>query len=227
MVLILFVFICVVGAIIAYNWKEPKNVFEEIYAAEMHAAKYKQYTPLSNTEYFDEAIADYVDYNAKRLKSTTVKESPKDTSQYSLGVEFLNHLGEKSPLGRAPGLRQKSVDIKSRFVYHDIDIKVYYLYILSNEGDAESLKKYVRDEGLSIYITGSFEGTKLRGYKEFASYGIVEDELDDRIKQDLSNILNYWIDNYVNSKFQRDEFGLYEVIDNEIVEKHRGVFAEV
>jgi cytochrome c-type biogenesis protein CcmE len=38
--------ICIIGAIIVYKVREPKNLFEEIYAAEIHAARTRKPTPL-------------------------------------------------------------------------------------------------------------------------------------------------------------------------------------
>jgi len=84
--LLLLVVICIISGIIAYKNNQPKNVFEEIFYAEMDAAQVndkldqvqkkidsatsktlkknvssgtKRNTPLSNTEYFDVSVANF------------------------------------------------------------------------------------------------------------------------------------------------------------------------
>jgi len=96
----------------------------------------------------------------------------------------------------------------------DVNIKFKYQYILSSDGDSENNFSYIpHDEGLYVSITGFIEGRELMNVKDFASYGISETYLKEQSEQQLQNLLNYWVDNYPDSKFKHDEFGTYEIVD--------------
>jgi hypothetical protein len=194
-VLLSLVVVCVIGtitALVVNQREEPKNVFEEMYYAEMDAAKLnaslaegqtKQKTPLSNTEYFDETIA-AIDYDGGESTSSTVKELPKEGSPYTLLVADLTHRYTTPPFSfpfeKGYDLMQKIVKIENRFLYHDTDIIIEYWYTLFSDG-YDSFDKKPKKEGLSISV------------------------------KSVINVLNYWIDNYPQSKFSRDDFGMYEI----------------
>jgi hypothetical protein len=152
--------------IIAYKNNQPKNIFEEIYNAEMHAAWWKENTPLSNTEYFNGAVGtvEATDFGGTRHKSLTVKESEQKSSPYMLEVQHQTH--KNNPWGSE--LKQKKVNIKSRFVYRNVDLKIYYQYVFAIEGSPEAFSDFAKEEGLAIYITGFVKGDILRGYKDFS-----------------------------------------------------------
>jgi hypothetical protein len=86
--------ICLISGVIVYKNNQPKNIFEEIYHAEMHAAWWKENTPLSNTEYFKYAVAGYIEYSEGKLTSSTAKEVQKDDSLYTLAATYLTYRGD-------------------------------------------------------------------------------------------------------------------------------------
>jgi hypothetical protein len=218
------VVVCVIGAITALvvnQREEPKNVFEEMYYAEMDAAEMnsklaegqtKQKTPLSNTEYFDEVSAEYLDYRAKEFKEVTVKEAPKEASPFTFSAVNPIHMHPKSPFGQDPRLTQKIVKIESKFLYSDVNIEMNYGYLLFSEGTLEPLYGFSLDKGLHISFVGTVEGNELNSFEDFQTIGVSETELKERITQDLEHILNYWVDNYRESKFKHGEFGEYEIV---------------
>jgi hypothetical protein len=226
-VLLSLVVVCVIGAITALvvnKREEPRNVFEEMYYAEMDVAEMnsklaegqtKQKTPLSNTEYFDEVDAEYIDYSYRDLRSLSVKESPKEESPYALKIEYVTHRNTESPFSM-PGdveytLKQKIVQIDSEFFYHGVKIELKYRYIVFREGRYDSVYKvYAEEEGLYTYYSGSIAGKELTSIEEFSSVGISEEELSSQLQQNLDKILNYWVDNYPNSKFKGNDFGMYD-----------------
>jgi len=212
------VIICTIGAITVHITNEPKNVFEEMYVAEMYAAKYKQWTPLSHTEYFNEAIGAYTEYQSKKVKSSTFTETPKDTSPYKLEAEDKTLRDTKSlfcvPFDKSCGIRQKRIRIDSTFLYRDVKIEIQYQYILFSDGDYKDADYNAsKEQGLYIYFSGIVGENRLGDTKDFSTYGIQEGELRERIEEDLSNILNYWVDNYADTKFKHDDFGAYEVVE--------------
>jgi len=208
--------ICIIGtitAIILYNGvNESKNVFEEMYYAEMNAAKLHQNTPLSNTEYFDEAPADYVKYKGGKLSTLSVKELPKDSSSYTLVAEDMVYRGDNSPFW-SEVFKQKILKIDSNFLYRDIIINMQYWYILCNQDNFQgTFYESLKDRGLYVSITAVVNGRRETSLEEFSTYGIKENELSYQITQDLETILKYWVDNYPASKFNTDYFGEYEIV---------------
>jgi hypothetical protein len=82
------------------------------------------------------------------------------------------------------------------------------------EGEFEGeFSTFQKEEGLYISVRGSIAGHELTTLEDFADYGLTESELKDKAQQDLDYILNYWVDNYPDSKFKHDEFGAYEIVE--------------
>jgi len=210
---LIFLVICLIGGVITiYKMNEPKNVFEEIYVAEMSAAEQHQNTPLSNTEYFHEAVAVSTDYTGNEFTNLDVKETPKESSPYKLSVAYLTDWGPKSPVWGGNDLIKKSVKIESVFLYHNVEVEIEYQYILYN---GRVFERFTDKEGLYISVRGAIPDRKLIGFQDFYTYyGIPEDELGAQVEQNINHILNYWVDNYPESKFKRDDFGTYEIIEN-------------
>jgi hypothetical protein len=201
--------IFIIGGVTIHKLNEPKHVFEEIYKAEMHAANYKQHTPLSNTEYFKEQVAEYLNYDGGKLKTATVKESPKEDSIYTVEVKHSTRMGDGWS-----AQKQKIVDIDSMFRFRDIDINTHYHYILSSKGSAQgTLFDELMVEGLYVSFANSVSGRRISKYEDFfIYYGITEAELREQIDVNLRHILNYWVDNYADTKFKHDDFGAYEIV---------------
>jgi len=227
MMLTCVVFLLAIGAItsiIIYNINEPKNVFEEIYYAEMDAAKSKKktQTPLSNTAYFKETTAK-IDFKERNPQTLSVKELPKNTSPYTLCVEDLTYLNTTS-LFWMPGIKdyellEKSVNITSKFVYHAVEFNIKYHYLLFSDGESDSYYAFPQEKGLYVSVTGSGKGRELITYEDFLAYGIEETELKDRIQEDIGHLLAYWVENYPNSKFSNDKVGGYEIINKKYFSK--------
>jgi len=219
MMLTCVVFLLAIGAItsiIIYKINEPKNVFEEIYYVEMDAAKSKRYTPLSNTEYFNASASTITDYKKGAFTTETVEEVAKDNAPYTLLVQDVIYMNTTT-LFWLPGVKeydlmQKIVKLEHRFLDHGIDIKIEYRYLLFSDGTVRAPLYDDSKEGLSIQVTGSIEGNNLTTFQEFNVYGIEENRLKDKIDQGLKYFLNYWVDNYAKSKFNHDDFGLYEIV---------------
>jgi hypothetical protein len=219
-ILLSLVVVCVIGtitALVVNQREEPRNVFEEMYYAEMDAAEMnsklaegqtKQKTPLSNTEYFDETIA-AIDYDGGESTSSIVREVPKEDSRYDLLALYFTIMGEKSPMGRGPDEVKKIVRIENWFWYQDVKIEIEYHYVLFN---GRGFKRYFDKEGLSISVGSVINGRNVYGYQDLSSYGIQEDELRKQVEENLTNMLNYWVDNYPQSKFNGDDFGMYEIV---------------
>jgi hypothetical protein len=179
---------------------EPKNLFEEIYNAEMHAAKTRQQTPLSNTEYFHAAPANNRKLSIDKRAEVSIKELPKDNAPFVIEVRRKEYVDKKG-FWSADVLTVKNVTIKSKFEYQWVDIELEYLYQLPSEGKYGDIEADSRSEPkLSISYSGSVDGRKLKSYKEFESFGVAQDEL---IKH------NYWVDNYPHSRFKPVEVGAY------------------
>jgi hypothetical protein len=190
----------------------------------------KRNTPLSNTEYFDVSVAN-LDDKGGRLRTRTAKELPKEGSPYAVTAEWRTYRDHRAPIW-IPGdkeydLMQKSVKVENRFWYRDIDVKIQYQYVITREGDFEdTFGNFQEETGLYISITGVIAGNELTSLEDFAVYDISGAELKERSEKSLENFLNYWVDNYSKSRFNRDDFGQYELVGPEVVEKQRGVFAE-
>jgi len=207
--------LCVISAITAYtlyklsNTSEPKNVFEEMYYAEMGAAEKQQATPLSNTEYFSETTAEYIEYQGKDFTTSTVKEMAKEASPYMLSVEYITLMAEKSPMGSGADEVKRKVNIKNNLWYREVKVEIEYQYILFN---GRGYNRFSNEEGLYISFTAFVEGRRETRLEKFPTYGILEEDVKERIKKDLYHILNYWVDNYPDSKFKHDDFGVYEIV---------------
>jgi len=210
-----FVIICIIGAITVHITNEPKNVFEEMYAAEMYAARWRKKTPLSGTEYFKEREAE-TERQDENFTTVTVKEVSKEHSPYTLEAEYLRHKEfghiSWSALDINHNLIQKILKIESRVTYQNVDINIQYRYILSTEGDFETFLEFEREKGLYIYVMSPIDGMKITGNKGFSVYDIPKSGLREKIEQDLNDILNYWVDNYADTKFKHDDFGAYEIV---------------
>jgi len=192
---------------------ESKNVFEEIYVAEMGAATNKQHTPLSNTEYFQDSVAEKIDYRRGNINSSIIKEVKTEKSPYMLSVESRMQIGDYNPLGRNV-LEQKIMDIESDLSYRNIEIKFKYHYIISSDGDSDNeFFATPHEVGLYISIVGDIDGKELKNVHDFIAYGISESELREQSEKELKNILNYWVDTYSKSKFKHDDFGQYDIVD--------------
>jgi len=205
--------ICVIGGIIVHKINEPKNLFEEIYNAEMHAAKTRQQTPLSNTEYFHAAPANNRKLSIDKRAEVSIKELPKDNAPFVIEVRRKEYVDKKG-FWSADVLTVKSVSIKSRFEYYGVDIELEYEYWFPSEGrgpDTPEEKDRRKEPELSIAYSGSVAGEKLQEFEEFAAFGITPLGLRARIEEDLAEIHNYWVDNYPHSKFKRDEVGDYQI----------------
>jgi len=226
-VLLCLVVVCMIGAIITIivnKKEEPKNVFEEMYAAEMEAAEKnaklaegqaKLHTPLSNTEYFEAAVAEYIDYHGTDDTSSRVKELPRESSPYTISVGEFIHMGEKSPMGRNINSIKKIVSINSSFFYQHVNIEIHYQYVVSSEGKVKkSVKEYEMEDGLYISVKTTIDNRRIFGYEDLSAYGLEEDDLRIQVERNLNHILNYWVDNYPESKFKHDDFGTYEIIEN-------------
>jgi len=175
--------------------------------------KKKQHTPLSNTEYFNEAVAEYINYQHGELKSLEVKEFPKESSPYILSALDVTHLYPRSPFGgHSPALRQKRIRLVSAFVYHDIKLEIHYGYLLSSKGEFEPFENFAKEEGLYISFLGIVDEREWTKIEDLARYGISEMELKEMIKKDLNHLLSYWVDNYAGSKFKHDDFGEYDIV---------------
>jgi len=193
-VLLSLVVVCVIGAITAIvvnQREEPRNVFEEMYYAEMDVAEMnsklaegqtKHKTPLSNTEYFDETIA-AIDYDGGESTSSIVREMPKEDSQYNLLALYVTIKGEKSPMGGGPDEVKKIVRIENCFWYQDVKIEIEYRYVLFN---GRGFKRYFDKEGLNISVIGSIPGRLFLGYEKLSAYGIQEDELRKQVEANLT-----------------------------------------
>jgi hypothetical protein len=171
-----------------YRKNEPKNIFEEIYEAEMSAAETnctienvnsqtKQKTPLSNTDYFNGTEAEMNDKGGG-LRIRAVKESPKEGSPYTLITESVTYIRTKSVFGNLFGkvdLTQNNVEIGIVSSYRGVELEIYYRYLLSSDGDSENdFSNIPQNEGLYISITGSSEERILTNLEGFSAYGIQE-----------------------------------------------------
>jgi len=208
--------IVVVTVVIVNKKAAPQNLFEEIYEAEMHAARTRQQTVLSDTEYFHRAAANDGDSSIDKRLKVTVKESPKETSPYSIAAMRNEHL-DKTGIGVTSRLIVKSVEIKSRFEFHGVDIELEYLYIISREGtSSENPNEPLTQAELIMRYSGSVAGRKIETYEAFESFGIPEVELKQRAVAELAEVHNYWVDNYRDSRLKRDEVDAYNKIVGEV-----------
>jgi len=190
-----------------------------IYAAEMSAAEKKENTPLSNTNYFNASIADYIEYNDRDLTSLTVKESPKENSPYVIEADYVTHRKDNAPFWM-PGdkeydLIRKTVKIETKVWHHDIEIKIHHQYIVFREGKYKgAFREFGKEAGLYIYYSASNAGKELTSFEDFSSLGISEAELREQSEEELNKIFHYWVDNYSESKFKNNDFGEYVIIEN-------------
>jgi len=161
----------------------------------MDAAKYKQHTPLSNTEYFNEAVAEYIKYEGGGINSLSVQESPKDISQYTISAEYITLKGDPASV-----LTQKRIEITSEFRLtsdvpiktnehkvnypekvtgnlgdnQDVVVEIKYWYVPFSQGDVQgTVYEGPKETGLFIYFSGSIGTNKLRECKDFVAYGII------------------------------------------------------
>jgi hypothetical protein len=197
--------------IIAYKNNQPKNIFEEIYNAEMHAAETRQQTPLSNTEYFHAVPANNRNDSIGKRSKVSVKESPKDNSPFTIEANRTRDVKRRS-LWNADVLTVKNVTVKSKFEYHGVDIELDYFYLLSRDGKTPENPEGIHTEHkLSIAYSGSVAGEKLQEFEEFAAFGITPLGLRARIEENLAGIHNYWVDNYSHSRFKHGEVEDYKI----------------
>jgi hypothetical protein len=193
---------------------KPKNVFEEIYAAEMSAAEQHQNTPLSNTDYFRVSASDYKTYRGRTLETSTAKEGSKDTSPFTIAAEYTTNKDTGypfwTPFNREYNLIQKLVQIDSEFLYRGLNIEIQYRYIVLKDGGYEGIfEEFAEEEGFYVYYSGAITGDESISVDDFLAFGISESELEAQIEKNLDNILNYWVDNYSKSKFKHNDFGVY------------------
>jgi len=174
--------ICLISGVIVYKNNQPKNIFEEIYEAEMSAAETnctidksqkkiadamsgtskeninsqtKQKTPLSNTEYFNGTDAEMNDKGG-RLRIRTVKELPKEGSPYTLTADLLTYIDTRppfwTPFNKQYDLLQKSVNIGKVSLYRDVELEMQYQYVSLREGEFEG-EFSTFQKGEGLYIS--------------------------------------------------------------------------
>jgi hypothetical protein len=125
----------------------------------------------------------------------------------------MTYMADPSPLWTFV-LKQKMVEIESIFLYREVKIKVRYRYLLSSDGESVSdFSKIPQDEGLYIFVSGAVNEHELENFEEFSVINVQKAELKEQIERYLVNFLDYWVDNYADSRFKHDDFGTYEIGD--------------